>query len=607
MVDRCLEKSTSSELPAPHTDTTFSNHGCSRLWLGSADERQCSIRNVDAQANSMALQSQGNVCDYSSHKALQVESSWVSRYSTIRQPNSGCLHSQGGRYTVKGPPQHDVPTARALRQMEHHNNSGIPSWQVQRYSGQAVQGTTGGRVASTSPSPEGSLSKVRSTSDRPVCERPNTGGEEVCLERYSGSFVTVLQRFQSPVAVPTGLGVPSTELNASGFASPKFGSGSLLGGSTNVEECILAAGPQATGPMQTHDNQEPTISADRSQHEPSPTTGTRYGIEHLEDCGWSDVTRDWTDAERALLKSSWRESTPRTYKPAWSRWIRWCTANNFHYKYPNATSVSRFLAFLYLEERLSYQTILLHKSVILTFGRPENNINLNSHFLVKHILKAISLRSPRAEKPPIWDPSELVAWLRDHLPTKESLFEASRRLACLLLLASGRRVHDLTLLRVYPSHYSEEGDSVILRPAFGSKTDTATYRQSGWMLLKHSNSVDVCPVFWLKKVIELGAQRRTAECDGALFISICGPAKAASRTVIGNWIKSLLREAGISASAGSIRSAVASLNWYENFPIEDILSRGNWRSENTFAKFYRREIIGKSHSQNNLSMNFKPL
>lgn len=98
-----------------------------------------------------------------------------------------------------------------------------------------------------------------------------------------------------------------------------------------------------------------------------------------------------------------------------------------------------------------------------------------------------------------------------------------------------------------------------------------------------------------------------AECSSTVFITLRGPSPAASRTVIGNWIKAVLREAGISASAGSVRWAVTSLNWYENFPIEDILSKGKWRKDNSFARFYCKQIIGRSQCQNKLALNFEPI
>ncbi|KOB78690.1 putative reverse transcriptase-7 [Operophtera brumata] len=116
-------------------------------------------------------------------------------------------------------------------------------------------------------------------------------------------------------------------------------------------------------------------------------------------------------------------------------------------------------------------------------------------------------------------------------------------------------------------------------------------RQSGWKLLKNQRSKNLDPVFWINNCEKLLRDRRkTAKCTN-LFLHLRGQAKAASRTVIASWVKSALAEAGIIASPGSIRSAVASKNWADNVPVDEILSRGNWRSGNTFRQFYRREVI----------------
>lgn len=82
--------------------------------------------------------------------------------------------------------------------------------------------------------------------------------------------------------------------------------------------------------------------------------------------------------------------------------------------------------------------------------------------------------------------------------------------------------------------------------------------------------------------------------------------KTASRAIIAGWIKPLLAEANITATPGSTRSAVASKNWLNNHPLEGILSRGNWRSSNTFKKFYRREVISALTS-NSVSRLFLPV
>jgi hypothetical protein len=93
----------------------------------------------------------------------------------------------------------------------------------------------------------------------------------------------------------------------------------------------------------------------------------------------------------------------------------------------------------------------------------------------------------------------------------------------------------------------------------------------------------------------------------SLFISTLGVVRPASRTIIGGWVKTVLKEAGIDASAGSTRSAVASLGWLENHPIEDILQRGNWKSENTFKRFYNKEIISSKDSSESVMGLFKAI
>lgn len=124
-----------------------------------------------------------------------------------------------------------------------------------------------------------------------------------------------------------------------------------------------------------------------------------------------------------------------------------------------------------------------------------------------------------------------------------------------------------------------------------SKTDCREYRQSGWELSHNSEVPNLSPLYWVIKTIEILQERRSNSDSAYLFITLRGSLKAASRTVIAGWIKSLFKEAGISAPPGSTRSAVASRNWVDNHTLDNVLSQGNWRSENTFRKFYCRKVI----------------
>lgn len=306
--------------------------------------------------------------------------------------------------------------------------------------------------------------------------------------------------------------------------------------------------------------------------------------------GWDLALTDWSQEQIGLLKSSWRDSTKKSYASAWRRWCLWAKNNNLVFRSPTGSDLARFLSDLFQKHTFSYNTILFHRSVVSTLCDPNKANNLSSHPLVIRILKAIALQTPKQQKPAIWDVDKMYTWLTNNHNPNFDLYECSRKTACILLLCSGRRVHDLTLLSIDPKHFSISDDHAIFWPLFGSKTDKADYRQSGWRLLDNKESDALSPVFWLKSLIKLSKSRRDSCRVSNLFLTVSGEPRAASRTVIANWVKSTLTAAGVQAPAGSVRSAVASKNWILNFPLDEILARGNWRSQHTFTKFYRREV-----------------
>lgn len=209
---------------------------------------------------------------------------------------------------------------------------------------------------------------------------------------------------------------------------------------------------------------------------------------------------------------------------------------------------------------------------------------------MRHVLKGIQAKQPTINRPPIWNVNKLIDYLNNYNIAEDSLFEVSRHVAVLLLLSSGRRVHDLTLLEIGPQSYIDLETEIILWPKFGSKTDTSNHQQSGWKLLKNSNQkIDL--VHWIHILIKMSNHRRSDKNIKNLFITTRGKVQGASRTVIAGWIRTLLLNAGISASAGSFRAAVASdILHKKHESIDEILKRGNWKSQNTVFNHYFREI-----------------
>ncbi|CAH1645624.1 unnamed protein product [Spodoptera littoralis] len=191
--------------------------------------------------------------------------------------------------------------------------------------------------------------------------------------------------------------------------------------------------------------------------------------------------------------------------------------------------------------------------------------------------------SPKSK---IWNIQDLLAWLETHPPDRESIFQVSRHVALLLLLASGRRIHDLTLLSISAENCIISERSVTFWPMFGPKTDGTRGRQSGWLLHKSDNrTFDL--VSWVRSLIDVTSVRRKSQ-DGLLnlFITTRGKVKAASRAVIAGWLKTSFNDIGVNCTPRSIRSAVASYDYARDTPLDEILKRGNWRGSANFFKHY---------------------
>lgn len=324
--------------------------------------------------------------------------------------------------------------------------------------------------------------------------------------------------------------------------------------------------------------------------------------------GWANLVKTWPTEDKLLLESSWRKSTLKTYSAAWKRWILWTTENNCKSDNPTVDEVAKYICFLQNKVKLAPKTIALHKSVVITFANPQTSEMLSSHPLIQHILKAIHLSRPPTVKTLTWNISQLIDYLQKYEVNTSSLFQVSRHTAALLLLASGRRIHDLTLLDISPKSCELKDDYVILWPIFGSKTDSATFRQSGWKFIPSDNE-RLDAMSWIKKLITLSDSRRASVQNvHNLFISTRGKVKPATRSIIAGWIRTLFNGAEIRASPGTFRSAVNSDNWCNgNLNMDEVLMRGNWRSRDTFIKYYFKEIPPSNiGSINRIAQQFSP-
>lgn len=568
-------------------------HRRSRRGLGSHSKQPSFLEQMDTRSKKLAQQHEGTVDCFRSPSTPRSRSMQENSNITVRQPHNCGVYQQTRGHEINDVVESSDEDSSALR--NHAMSSCCPSYprSLQRVGRQPITREEPSGMASQQTDSIHTIQEVRHTADRSVCIKEVRCSTKLCQRRCFRSSESVHRCIQQNMAVQIGMDFSSSGINSACVESSRDFEGTVPHCRPGVGQSLLEIrSPTASRRASFHDP-KPSQELNRSAHEPAAPGSRPPKIGGLDGTGWTKQVKNWSDFEIKLLEASWRTSTLKTYKPIWTRWCHWALSKNITVDNPEPQDLARYLCHLYIEENLAPRTIALHKSVVANFSNPLRAKELSSHPTIKRIVKGAFAESPSTRKVLSWKIEDLLSYLKTYTFSENSLFAVSRHTCILLLLATGRRVHDLTLLSIENGAYEDKDIEIIFWPRFGSKTDSNSYRQSGWLLKKSpeitNRQLDL--VFWVKTLIAVSADRRNPRDLQNLFITTRGVAKNASRSVIAGWIRTLFKEAGISATAGSFRSAVASHNWINSHHnIDEILKRGNWRSKNTFFKHYFKEL-----------------
>jgi hypothetical protein len=581
---------------------------CIERGLGSTGRQCTAIRAVEHKGKADTFQSQGNVSgSQSSGKEICLPEGQL-HITTMRQPVCGGLSSKPGGHEILSSSTDNTENFSYSGSESNYIDPLLHSRQIQSPCRPLVSSQDTPGMAHTAKGDRNSISQIWGPGHRSIFVKTGSCCGQLCISRSPGQSGTISRCLLKDLALPTSVGLSTPISDTESADSHEYCKRPISPGSASLGASILESRPQVACHSSTiHDTTPPTLS-NRRLDGASASGGAQNDSRSMDMWGWQGNLTNWNIEQKRLLESSWRVSTRRTYRSAWNRWLMWTKKHNVDPFSPGGSNLARYLADLYLIENLSYNTIMLHKSAISTICNADDSGQLSSHAIVRHVLKSIALKQPDKPKPSIWNADVLTCFLENYTVEEGNTFAVVRHTATLLLLCSGRRVHDLTLLSIDTDHVELSEEFVLFRPVFGSKTDSTDYRQSGWKLTHNRNNVRLDPVYWINQTISLLRERRgTGNCFN-LFVTIRGLPKPASRTVIAGWVKTVLVEAGIVATPGSMRSAVASKNWFSNVPVDEILAKGNWRSGNTFRKFYRREIMSAPtnsiNSRNNVTQLF---
>lgn len=582
----------------PHTSKrshSFHNHRCSKKRVGGHGKRRETSRLMEPKSKTMAQQPKGTLDGTRSTKENRTHVTKSNCHVTDRQQISSGLHIKRGRDQVHKTSELDTRNTESGKPLSNHSHSEISPREIQPHSRPPIKVHRPIGVVIEQANTRHYFQEMGYPQHRSLCQSAVSDLRSIRERRCQRSTVSICRRVQQTMAISPRLDISSPSHDTENTPPLDIELRHIPPSGSEVGANILESGTQAAGTEPPVYNTESSQPPGRLENNESSTGSGRAMFAGMEGSGWASLVKSWPSDSQTLLETSWRKSTLKTYNSAWQRWKLWASDNNCNLCDPSAEEVAKYICFLHKTVKLAPKTIALHKSVVVTFANPENADKLNSHPLIRQLLKAVALTKPPINKPPTWNVSQLMEFLQHYPLDDKSLFQVSRHVSALLLLATGRRVHDLTLLDISPTSYESFEDHIILWPKFGSKTDSATFRQSGWKFsVGDVERLDV--VKWVAHLINLSKDRRRA-CSSLnnLFITTRSKVKAASRTVIAGWLRTLFREANIEASPGSFRSAVNSDNWSNrNLNLDDVMKRGNWRSKDTFIKYYFKEVPARA-------------
>lgn len=577
--------------------SSLSDHRCFRLRLGGTSRRQVTRRFVDTPANVLACKQEGIVRRPGfNQRIVGVSNRKIGPY-TDGQQNSGSIRAKSRRNSIANLTKDGNRIADNGRQFEYISVGSIYPGALQRTSGWPIQKQTISRLASIKSNNSPDFPEMGKARNRPICQQEIEDCSGLCHNGFQRSSREIHKRFQSEVGVQVSLDFPAPVSHTSSPSTPQLCTGDIPVDGSSMGEGVLAGGFKTQGNCSTIPNQESSSSSHRYVNVASSTTSSKIKIGGLEDTGWPKYISSWSEEDRTLLEKSWRESTLKTYAGPWKCWLKYAKQEGFLPDNPSSANICQYLGYLHRVKKFAPATIKVHKSVIATFMDPsKSDSTITNNALVKRMLRAIDLSRPLSNIKCIWDVNVIVDFMENIDLTTSSLFEVSRHVSLILLLASGRRIHDLTLLRISRESYRDDGSSLIFWPVFGSKTDSGTHKQSGWRLSSSGNKF-LDPVFWIRKLIVLSMDRRAAGKNvTSLFVTTRGKAGPASRAIIAGWVKTALTEVGILSSPGSIRSAVASSRLNNEIPLDTILKQGNWKRKENVFKFYFKEVTRNQNS-----------
>ena len=521
--------------------------------------------------------------------------------ASYRQHNSGGLCEQTGGDSFPNLVQPGSRDCVMVHSEQSSHQGQIFTWETQHSSGLLVQEREycSNRMVSQSKSSISDISHLGQASSRFICNSSEQEATAVCVS-CPGSRSICNRCTESELAGNVGIRISSISSDSS-LSQENSGGGmfsvpycSSLGGTSMVPSTSVTSGSSCSSPSFEEGSAVSTHFQNVASHPSGVPSSRLVGMQrHLQATGISEPVA-------SRIYSAKRPSTNNLYDYRWKSWVDWCIRRKMDPFNPSVNMFGEFLISLH-DKNFSPATVKGYRSAISTTLKQISSIDFSSQSVLSDVVRSFELERPRTRPHfPKWDLAVVLSALNsspfeplDSCGFKELTFKT----VFLTALASGRRRSEIHALSCSDVQFSDQSVSLSTFPGFLAKNQLPSVLSSPISLPSLSGQDSLlCPVRALKIYLERVLSRRKGR--KRLFIShLDSYDKEISCDTISRWIVQTIKLAygtrklnQVSVNAHEVRALASSWAWSNKVPLDDIVKAGFWSSENSFIKFYLRDV-----------------
>lgn len=610
-------------------------HRCLHPRLGSISGGAYNLGSLESRSFGRAYQCIGNESSSVCTESFPNVSKESVCHSGHGQHNSCSLSQESGRnsftFSLSDSQRHSPSVFSTPGSSSGETYCGAPQYSS-RHSIQIPCSSKHG-VGTTSSSFQSCDSSLGVTSDRSVCDQSQSQTSNICVSGSRSKIFCgrrnepILER-NVRVRLPSfQVSLPSTSENSRG----KLQDHSYC---SSMAKTVLVSRPSAPIMCLSSSSTSETRPSVSNQGQGSLSKSRKTSSTRLASLRVSLRKRGFSEGATKHLTKSVRDSTSIVYDAKWSIFSDWCSEREIDPFQVTVQQLADFLVFLFESKGLCPSTIKGYRSAISRTihisGGPDFGINEHISLLVR----SFSLERPRQKTlVPKWDLGLVLSFLK--LPPFEpaetiDLRFLSYKCCFLLALASGRRRSEIHAFSISDAclRFNRDKSSVTLLtdPAFLAKNQIPDKGAEPVVipaLPSDSISVLLCPVRILSIYLERTCSLRSVS-NSRLFIPIKKGISDLSVKTISTWICKCISLAygsskaellnSFNVKAHDVRGISTSWALFNSASLEEVLSAGFWRNENSFISHYLQSMATFAESLYSLGpivsaqrLNFPPV